>query len=262
MQVEDAVAPDELAALVEEIDRLEAELSNDGGISSKEEITFCAHLVLKSEMCRAFTGQRLFSDLCHDLLAADTARLYWDQSVYKKPAPEKIFPFHQDNGYTFIEPQPYLTCWVALTDATRENGCPNVIPGVHRLGARLHDYDDHHNGWTVKGLATENAVCVPARAGSIVCFSSLTPHMTGANTTDGVRKAYICQCVSPSPSPVCVSSPLRLTLAGSARRYAPDGVVSVGNERGERNLAADPDRQYYVLENGRPVPPPPMPPVA
>ena len=98
---EDAFAPDELAALVEEIDRLEAELSNDGGISSKEEITFCAHLVLKSEMCRAFTGQRLFSDLCHDLLAADTARLYWDQSVYKKPAPEKIFPFHQVRTQAF-----------------------------------------------------------------------------------------------------------------------------------------------------------------
>ena len=112
-----------------------------------------------------------------------------------------------------------------------------MIPGVHRLGARLHDYDDHHNGWTVKGLATENAVSVPVRGGSIVCFSSLTPHMTGPNITDGVRKAYICQ-------------------------YAPDGVVSVGNERHERNPAADPDRQYYVLENGRPVPPPPMPPVA
>lgn len=81
--------------------------------------------------------------------------------MYKKPAPEKIFPYHQDNGcaylsgarraipplhntirrYTFIEPQPYLTCWVALNDATPENGCPNVIPGVHRMGARLHDYD-------------------------------------------------------------------------------------------------------------------------
>ena len=77
-----------------------------------------------------------------------------------------------------------------------------MIPGVHRLGARLHDYDDHHNGWTVKGLETENAVSVPVRGGSIVCFSSLTPHMTGPNVTDGVRKAYICQCASPSPSPV------------------------------------------------------------
>jgi len=33
-----------------------------------------------------------------------------------------------------------------------------VIPGVHRMGARLHDYDDNHNGWTIQDLATENSV--------------------------------------------------------------------------------------------------------
>ena len=139
------------------------------------------------------------------------------------------------NGYTFIEPQPYLTCWVALNDATPENGCPNVIPGVHRLGARLHDYDQHHNGWTVHGLAIENAACVPAKAGSIVIFSSLTPHMTGPNTTDGVRKAYICQ-------------------------YAPEGVAAVSaDEDGRRvaTLANEPHRQYFVLKDGQPQQPPP-----
>ena len=36
-------------------------------------------------------------------------------------------------------------------------------------------------------------MAVPAAAGSIVVFSSLTPHMTGPNTTDDVRKTYILQ---------------------------------------------------------------------
>ena len=44
---------------------------------------------------------------------------------------ETSFPWHQDNGYAFLEPQQYLTCWIALTDATRENGCPWVVPGLH-----------------------------------------------------------------------------------------------------------------------------------
>eukprot|EP01050_Picozoa_sp_SAG11_P005804 SAG11_NODE_423_length_9596_cov_4.427293_4_plen_229_part_00 len=223
-----------------EIDALEAKLASDGGISKKDEITFCAHLCLRSERCRAFTSHPIFADLCHDLLNTDDARLYWDQSVYKKPAaPERIFPYHQDNGYTFTEPQPYLTCWVALNDATPQNGCPNLIPGVARLGARHHDYDTHHNGWAVTDLATENSVCVPASAGSIVVFSSLAPHMTSANTTDGVRKAYICQ-------------------------YARDGVVAVGSEDGTKATrtatpSSDPDRQYFVLKDGQHVPPPPLP---
>jgi len=96
--VEGAFEGAALATLVKEIDRLEAELQHSGGISSADQITFCAHLVLKSDICRAFTAHHVFSNLCHDLLRTSDARLYWDQSVYKKPAPEKIFPFHQDNG--------------------------------------------------------------------------------------------------------------------------------------------------------------------
>lgn len=69
-------------------------------------------------------------------------------------------------------------------------------------------------------------------------FSSLTPHMTGPNTTSGTRKAYICQ-------------------------YARDGVVTAGRGDGsaveERPTADDPDRQYYVLRGGQLVAPPPMP---
>ena len=38
---------------------------------------------------------------------------------------------------------------------------------------------------------------MPVPAGSAVIFSSLTPHLTGANVSDSVRKAYIVQYVGP-----------------------------------------------------------------
>ena len=63
------------------------------------------------------------TDLCADLLGPDV-NLYWDQAVYKKPEKPRRVPWHQDNGYTYIEPQQYLTIWLALTDATEDNGCP------------------------------------------------------------------------------------------------------------------------------------------
>ena len=43
-----------------------------------------------------------------DLLGPDV-RLYWDQAVYKKPETPREFPWHQDTGYVFTEPQDYLT---------------------------------------------------------------------------------------------------------------------------------------------------------
>ena len=69
-------------------------------------------------------------------------RLYWDQAVYKKTEKPRRVPWHQDNGYTYVEPQEYLTVWLALTDATLDNGCPEVAAGCHRLGTLAHHYVD------------------------------------------------------------------------------------------------------------------------
>ena len=149
-------------------------------------------------------------------------------SVDKKPGARDEFPWHQDNGYTFIDPQQYLTCYIALTDVTEANGCPEIVPGLHREGTLEHEWTDLGFRCLPSDVA---GICAPARAGSIVVFSSLTPHRTRANTTDGVRKAYIVQ-------------------------YAPDGVDHVGSDdEGEeiRLPANDPERQFPVLVDGQPV---------
>ena len=188
-------------------------------IAEADGITFTVHLVKLSPMLREFSASRLFVDLCSDLIGPDV-RLYWDQAVYKKPEYPKPFPWHQDNGYTYIEPQAYLTCWIALTDATVKNGCPWVIPGGHLRGTLAHRASPL--GYVCREENGPEAVPIEARAGSIVVFSSLTPHRTGPNTTKDVRKTYILQ-------------------------YAPDGarVVETGA------LCDAPDRQYLIAKGGR-----------
>ena len=191
-------------------------------ISDAEAITFTVHLVKRSDTLRDFVKGPLFQGLAHDLVGSDV-RLYWDQAVYKKPEPVREFPWHQDNGYTYIEPQQYLTCWCALTDATVGNGCPVVVPGLHRMGTLKHWMTPY--GWQCVDDPTET-VAVPAPAGSIVVFSSLTPHKTGANTTGATRKAYIVQ-------------------------FAPDGARVVTDDGA--TPCDDPDRQFPVLRDGAPA---------
>ena len=236
--LEGALAPDEVDELLAEIDpfehrREEALREMEGGrffIARADEITFTTHLVVPSPRLRRFTSSALFSGLGADLIGPDV-RLYWDQAVYKKPGTESPFPWHQDNGYAFVEPQQYLTCWVALTDATEENGCPWVVPRLHRLGTLAHEYSD------IGFVCLRNpagAVPVPAAAGSIVVFSSLTPHSTGPNRTGAARKAYIVQ-------------------------FAPDGAQVIRPEAdgtpGVPVPADEASRQYEVVRGGEPVAP-------
>ncbi len=227
----DAFDAAEVAAVVAAIDPLEAAAEarlreREGGrhgIARAGEITFRPHLVKESPVLREFSRHPVFQDLAYDLIG-DDVRLYWDQSVYKKPDTPREFPWHQDNGYTVIEPQQYLTCWVALTPATVDNGCPWVVPGVHRLGTLRHTATEL--GWQCLEDPPD-AVALPLAAGSVAVFSSLTPHRTGPNLTGTVRKAYILQ-------------------------YAPDGVVMLRD--GEPPLPCDAaDRQYFVLKGGVPA---------
>jgi phytanoyl-CoA hydroxylase len=223
----DAFTAAELDAVEAAIDPLEREherrlraTEGDNDISSADAITFTGHIVKQSPVLRAFAGHPAITDVCHDLIGNDV-RLYWDQSVYKKSGKPREFPWHQDNGYTFVEPQQYLTFWIPLVDVDVENGCPWIAPGMHRLGTLEH--------WvTPIGLKcleeVPDAVPAPAKRGDAIIFSSLAPHRTGPNLKEGtVRKAYILQ-------------------------YAPDGANAIKD--GERIAQDDPDRQFPVLAGG------------
>ncbi len=199
-------------------------------IAEAGNLVFSTHLVLRSAFLREWVAGSVFGGLARDIIGPDV-RLYWEQAVYKEPEKPRSFPWHQDNGYTFVEPQQYLTCWVALTDATVENGCPWVMPGLHRLGTLEHWMTDY--GWECL-RDPEGAVRGAGTAGDIVVFSSLTPHLTGPNMSGAVRKAYIVQ-------------------------YAPDGAVVTGPGAASGGRQDDPDRQYFVFRDGEAVSPPPLP---
>ena len=221
-----------LDTLLESIDPLEAKTNaflrtvedKRQYIARADEVTFALHVVKRSEQARQFATSKLFADLCQDLLGPD-CRLYWDQAVYKKPYCPEEFPWHQDNGYNFVAPQDYLTCWIPLVDTTIDNGCPWIMPGVHRLGTLSHWHT--YLGYECLNTPT-GAVPIPAKAGDVVVFSSLTPHRTGPNLTDGERKAYILQ-------------------------FAHDPSVMLSKDGGSSVPQDDPDRQFLVVKNGQPV---------
>ena len=196
--IDDLIDAETLEAVTTEIDRFEAKVDaflktqpdERMMIAESGALTVTIHIASRAQVLRDLVTSPALTDLCRDLIGPDV-NLYWDQAVYKKPEKPRRVPWHQDNGYTYIEPQQYLTVWLALTDATLDNGCPMVAPGLHKFGTLDHYYVEPLGYECFDAPAKQAAA--PVRAGGAVVFSSLMPHLTGPNTTDEVRKAYIVQ---------------------------------------------------------------------
>jgi ectoine hydroxylase-related dioxygenase (phytanoyl-CoA dioxygenase family) len=148
--------------------------------------------------------------------AGPDVRLYCNQAIYKPPEDPREFPWHQDNGYTPVKPDEYYTCWIALNDATVENGCIWVLPGTHRRGPLPH---------TASPLGKfaydgpEKGLPVPVNAGGMVVFSSLLLHRSGPNTSRNVRKGYVVQYVPADAWHGATGAPFtdRLLVAAAGR---------------------------------------------
>ena len=234
--VEDLYTPEELAELTRITDEAEdeaiAELKRQADerflISENGAITFAGQLVRQKPEIRPFVKNEKILGICLDLIGPNV-RMYHDQAVYKMTEKPRRFPWHQDNGYLFVEPQHYLTCWIALTDATIDNGCPQVAPGLHKDGTLAHYYVDTL-GYECFEEPPMDPLVAEVKAGGAVFFSSLTPHLTGPNFTNSTRKAYIVQ------------------YASSDARVL-EGSAEIGDATGSHAISDEP-RGIAVLENG------------
>jgi hypothetical protein len=159
----------------------EAQLAaGDGrsGISQKGAITFAEHLAIQSDVLRRLACHPVLAVVCADLVG-ENVNLHWDQAVYKDPERPRRFPWHQDNGYAFVLPQQYLTCWLPLVPATIENRCPQIVPGLQRHGTLRHYFVDPL-GWGVLQRASPDERCGSGRSGrraSVLVVDS-APHRT------------------------------------------------------------------------------------
>jgi len=194
---ENLFKPEEIKPIRDIIDRLDEESERklkEGGdkknfISIANQINFNVNLNFHDATLQKFAAEERFVNITTSILGPDI-RLYWDQSVYKRPEANRDFPWHQDNGYVPTDPMHYLTCWLALEDAMIENGCIWVQPGSHRQGFVEHVKSE--TGW-VCYQGEEPGTPVELKKGSMVAFNSLLFHRSTPNLSQITRKGYILQ---------------------------------------------------------------------
>ncbi|MEM7611405.1 MAG: phytanoyl-CoA dioxygenase family protein [Pseudomonadota bacterium] len=116
--------------------------------------------------------------------------------IFKQPGIGGEVRWHQDASY-LISAAPGVTgIWVAIEDATRDNGCLWMQPGQHRSPLReLYEVDWDKREGTLRTLddtpwcAGDIAVPMEVKAGSMVLFSDRMPHYSSQNTSDKSRHA-------------------------------------------------------------------------
>src|SRR5262249_34510881 len=122
------------------------------------------------------------------------------------------------------EPAAQVTAWVALTDASVEAGCMEVIPGSHKLGQMHHaEHADAQNllsrGQTISAEVDKSRTeFMPVRAGQVSLQHTHLIHNSRPNLSAARR---IGLGISYIPTDVRCSSTTRLTamLVRGADRY-------------------------------------------
>ncbi|MGB0506569.1 MAG: phytanoyl-CoA dioxygenase family protein [Pikeienuella sp.] len=100
--------------------------------------------------------------------------------------------WHQDQGVTHDEADntQMVTVWLAISDATTENGCLQVIPGSHREPLKTHCPAGIQLSIPDSELPKDQAVPTPVKSGGIVVFHPKTAHSSLVNHSDGFRWSF------------------------------------------------------------------------
>lgn len=131
---------------------------------------------------------RLLSPL--SALLGPDIKLFRDALMMKPARHGSAKPYHQDSAYWTIDPPDLCSAWIALDDATEENGCMRLIPGSHHSGLLEHQ---HLADYQVdeETLDRSREVSVPLESGGVLLFHSRLLHATSPNRSDRSRRAMI-----------------------------------------------------------------------
>lgn len=118
--------------------------------------------------------------------------------LFVKAAGKPGQAWHQDEDYIPTRDRSLTGVWLALDDATVENGCLWVIPGSHKPGVLwpMHFHEDirFDCAWESYDFPyrDEDAVPVEVKAGSLVVFNGYTLHRSLPNKAQaGYRRALV-----------------------------------------------------------------------
>ena len=148
---------------------------------------------LNDTIKKYFLSPELGEMLCK-LEGIDGIRVWHDQTLQKQPWGNPT-AWHLDNPYWSFHSHHAISIWVALDDATIQNGCLYYLPGTHKMA----NFDNVEIGQDIAALfdvypkfrSMEPSIAA-MQAGQAGVHNGLTAHGAGPNMTPYLRRAMTC----------------------------------------------------------------------
>ena len=202
---EDFVSSEALSELKESLNSIFNAIDNDSnrlkqsydnkhyGDISKEGRKFLKNQSRYYPSIQRYLKSKPIKEIVTKLLDGD-AFIFNEQFVIKEPNTPSSFNWHQDSGYVNFDHKPYLTTWLALDDTHPLNGPLSIIPTNIETTSEVftHQWSDKSKDLFIQ-VDESKAKKLYVSEGTLVVFSSLTPHASGANQSSKTRTAYLAQ---------------------------------------------------------------------
>lgn len=163
---------------------------------------------LTPEFRALFQSEKLLNALEQLLGPEIAANPVWNTRPKAPGHKETLNPWHQDSAY--FDHDAYktmiVTSWIALVDATEENGCMQFVKGGHRKGlVGVHTCSDNFylvldEEEIINRFGSDpekDFVTCPVNAGGVIFFNNNTPHRSIPNKSDHIRWAIDFRYQSP-----------------------------------------------------------------
>jgi ectoine hydroxylase-related dioxygenase (phytanoyl-CoA dioxygenase family) len=159
--------------------------------------TLCVHYPHKvSPLMFDFLRQRTIVEVLTRIIGPNVKCM--QSMLFIKSAGKPGQAWHQDEMFIPTRDRSLNAAWMALDEATVENGCLWVIPGSHRRGIIWPDreHDDKRFDCVVESYqfpyTDEDAVPVEVEAGAVVFFNGYLLHRSLPNrAASGYRRALV-----------------------------------------------------------------------
>jgi phytanoyl-CoA hydroxylase len=170
----------------------EANLAGSGG--NPEDLVSKIFRLHRDGVFAAFAADPRVTGSLVDLIGP-RVDCFLSQFIFKNPGAWGQ-PWHQDSFYFAFEPaRPIVGAWLAVTQATLENGCLHVLPGSHREPVHEHVPDRRPNAnlGYVEIVDHDMAAAEPVLMdpGDLLLFDSHLMHRSTDNESAGIRAAMV-----------------------------------------------------------------------